>query len=240
MKAAPEDQVKLLDLQVLDKKIAGLKHELATLPAGEREKELTVAREELQTEIAVAKSSKNDLSRALKQAEAEVSKVQERAKTQRERLDGGGISPKEMEKIQEELGQLATRQGDLEDAALDAMDAVERATGHLNELENRQETLEEELKDVHAEAQSESGKIQEDLDSAKASRKALAEEIPADLVDEYEACRRSSGIGVVEVNGARSVGVQLEFSVAEISRIETAPPDEVLVSEDHNVIIVRR
>ena len=41
MKAAPEDQAKLLDLQDLDKTIAGLKHELATLPAAQKLKEIT-------------------------------------------------------------------------------------------------------------------------------------------------------------------------------------------------------
>lgn len=152
MKAAPEDQWKLLDLQDLDKKIAGLKHQLATLPAAQRAKEIEVSQDELHTDIVLAVSTKNDLARALKQTEAEIEKVQQRARTQRERLDGGDISPKEMERIQEELDQLATRQGDLEDEALDAMDAVERATEHLNKLEKQRDELEKELGEVQASA----------------------------------------------------------------------------------------
>ena len=111
MKAAPEDQEKLLDLQVLDRKIAGLKHALASIPAAARLEQIKAEQDKLRTALALATSARNDLNRALKQAEGEVSKVQERAKTQRERLDSGQLSPKEMERIQAELAQLATRQG---------------------------------------------------------------------------------------------------------------------------------
>lgn len=89
MKAAPEDQEKLLDLQVLDRKIAGLKHSLASIPAAARLAQIKAEQDELRTGLALATSARNDLNRALKQAEGEVSKVQERAKTQRERLDSG-------------------------------------------------------------------------------------------------------------------------------------------------------
>jgi hypothetical protein len=33
--------------------------------------------------------------------------------------------------------------------------------------------------------------------------------------------------------------VQVDFTLAEQSRIETAPEDEVIVSEDHGFILVR-
>lgn len=240
MKAAPEDQIKLLDLQSLDKTIAGLKHELATLPAAQKLKEITTIAAELQSKIALATSKKNDLTRAQKNAEAEVDKVQERAKTQRQRLDSGQSSPKEMERIQEELAQLAARQGNLEDAALEAMDAVEQATGQLEALKEKQAQLSEEKASAAELATHETEAIQGKLDAAQNERDALAASLPAELVSEYEACRRSSGIGVVEVQGGRTVGVQLMLSVAEVSRLEAAAPDEVVVSENHEVILVRK
>ena len=240
MKAAPEDQAKLLDLQDLDKTIAGLKHELATLPAAQKLKEITTIAAELQNEIVLATSKKNALARAQKNAEAEVDKVQERAKMQRQRLDSGQSSPKEMERIQEELTQLATRQGVLEDAALEAMDAVDQAAEQLEALKTKQAQLSEEKTSAAGLATHETEEIQAKLDAAQNERDTLAESLPPELVDEYEACRRSSGIGVAEVHAGRSIGIQLMFSVAEISRIEAAAPDEVIVSEDHEVILVRR
>ena len=47
MKAAPEDQEKLLDLQVLDRKIAGLKHSLASIPAAARLEQIKAEQDEL-------------------------------------------------------------------------------------------------------------------------------------------------------------------------------------------------
>lgn len=240
MKAAPEDQAKLLKLQEIDRSVAGIKHELATLPATARAQELQTEINDLHNQVVQAQSSKKDLLRALKQAEDEIWKVQERAKTQRERLDAGGISPKEMERIQEEISLLTQRQGELEDTALDAMDAVERSTESLNSMERNEEELESQLEDAQAQAQEESGKLKQDLQDTMKRRQDLAGELPPDLVAEYEALRKSSGIGVVEVHGVKSVGVILEFSVADVSRLESAAPDDVIVSEDHEVILVRR
>lgn len=241
MKAAPQAQAKLLDLQVLDREIAGLKHDLAKLPIAAKLREMLAESEQLRTKTVTALSAKKDLVRALKQSEAEVEKVQERAKMQRERLDSGQMSPKEMERIQAELAQLATRQNDLEDDALDAMDAVERASEQLNKLESRSQSLASEIEKAQVQAQSESGILQTQLDDKQAQRNAITDAMPAELVSEYEACRRATGgIGAVEVQGVRSVGMELEFSVAELSRLETAAPDEVLISEDHEVILVRK
>lgn len=240
MKATPEDQAKLLDLQALDKTIAGLKHELATLPAAQKVKEIEATEKQLQTEIALATSKKKDLMRAQKDAEAEVDKVQQRAKSQRQRLDSGEASPREMERIQEELAQLATRQGDLEDKALEAMDAMDDATERLQTLENKQDSMVQQKATAQEQATHEAQEITDKQQSAQSERKALADSLPPGLLAEYEECRRSSGIGAVEVQGTRSIGVQLAFSMVEISRIETAPADEVIISEDHDVILVRR
>ena len=241
MKASPEDQAKLLDLQVLDRKIAGLKHQLASIPAAARVQEIKVEADELRTEIALATSARNDVTRALKQAEAEVEKVQERAKTQRQRLDSGELSPKEMERIQEELQQLAIRQGDLEDSALDAMDGVERATEKVNELEAKQGELDTELGEKEAEVRAAAGDIQGDLDAQTGQRNAVAQTLPGDLLNEYETCKqRTGGIGAVAVQGNETVGISLELSMAELSSLGAAAPDEVYVSEEHDVILVRR
>lgn len=241
MKAAPEDQEKLLDLQVLDRKIAGLKHSLASIPAAARLEQIKAEQDELRTGLALATSARNDLNRALKQAEGEVSKVQERAKTQRERLDSGQLSPKEMERIQAELAQLATRQGELEDSALDALDALERASKKVKLVEDRRAELNVEFDEAQAEAGSAAGELQQELTGQQTQRDELAATLPADLLQEYETCKRATGgIGVVAVSGNQSVGMDLEFSMAEISRLNIAAPDDVIVSEDHEVILVRK
>ena len=219
MKAAPEAQVKLLEIQELDKKIAGLRHQLKTLPAAARLAEIAKELQGLHEKLTLASAGVKDSQRAVKGAEAEVEKVQERARTQRERLDSGTLSPKEMERIQEELGLLAARQGELEDRALEAMDAVEAATQHQSDLNESQAALQAEQAELEA---------------------SLTQGMPAELLEEYDACRRATGgLGVVEVHGVRPVGRYLEFSTAEVSRLETAAPDDVIVSEDHEVILVR-
>lgn len=240
MKAAPEAQVKLLEIQELDKKIAGLRHQLKTLPAAARLAEIAKELQGLHEKLTLASAGVKDAQRAVKGAEAEVEKVQERARTQRERLDSGTLSPKEMERIQEELGLLAARQGELEDRALEAMDAVEAATQHQSDLNESQAALQAEQAELEASMGAEASNLQGDLDRELAARADLTQGMPAELLEEYDACRRATGgLGVVEVHGVRPVGRYLEFSTAEVSRLETAASDDVIVSEDHEVILVR-
>ena len=234
MKAAPEAQVKLLEIQELDKKIAGLRHQLKTLPAAARLAEIAKELQGLHEKLTLASAGVKDSQRAVKGAEAEVEKVQERARTQRERLDSGTLSPKEMERIQEELGLLAARQGELEDRALEA------ATQHQSDLNESQAALQAEQAELEASMGAEASNLQGDLDRELAARAGLTQGMPAELLEEYDACRRATGgLGVVEVHGVRPVGRYLEFSTAEVSRLETAAPDDVIVSEDHEVILVR-
>ena len=145
-----------------------------------------------------------------------------------------------MERIQEELGLLAARQGELEDRALEAMDAVEAATQHQSDLNESQAALQAEQAELEASMGAEASNLQGDLDRELAARAGLTQGMPAELLEEYDACRRATGgLGVVEVHGVRPVGRYLEFSTAEVSRLETAAPDDVIVSEDHEVILVR-
>lgn len=108
-------------------------------------------------------------------------------------------------------------------------------------VENRRAELAVELDEAQTEAGSVAGELQQELVGQQTERDELVATIPADLLREYETCKRATGgIGVVAVSGNQSVGMDLEFSMAEISRLNVAAPDDVIVSEDHEVILVRK
>ena len=71
-------------------------------------------------------------------------------------------------------------------------------------------------------------------------RNALVAPLDADLVDLYDRVRQSTGgIGAVAVYGRRVEGMPIELSLAEAESLRQAAPDDVLQSEEYDVIYVR-
>lgn len=240
MKAPAQDQLKLLDLQELDLALARVTHQLRVLPAAQKLSELQNELEGLGREIALAKAQRNDQHKALSNAEAQVAQVQQRASTQRSRLDNSQGSPKELENIQKELDQLAVRQGELEDAALDAMSELEASEEKLQALENQRGALQTDIESQTELVDKEQGQLAEQRTNLSAQRETLAGEIDPDLIDEYESLRENTGgMGAVGLRGIRAEGTELEFSEMVKSQIRSAGPDDVIISEEHNLILVR-
>lgn len=240
MKAPAADQLRLLDLQELDTALARVNHQLRVLPSAAKVEELQGAAQGLRGELASATSAQTDAKRALDKAEDDVAKVQERAAKQRERLDAGAGGPKELEAIQHELGQLATRQSELEDVALEALEAFEASQAKVAQIEGDIAQNEADLEKYRELASAEAAELSGQREDLATQRADLAGGIDADLLEEYEAARAATGgRGVVALRGVRAEGTELEFSAAELSRIRTAAPDDVLISEEHEVILVR-
>ena len=136
MKAAPDDQRRLLDLQALDTALAQLAHRRRSLP--ELAEIETVAREisALEDERVRAQVAVDDLDRDIARFEKDIDQVRTRKTRDQARLDAGG-SVREIEGLQHELATLNRRQGELEDAELELMEQRETAQGVLDGVEQR-------------------------------------------------------------------------------------------------------
>ncbi|MDQ3358996.1 MAG: hypothetical protein M3520_09220, partial [Actinomycetota bacterium] len=107
MKADPTRQQRLLDLQAVDTRLGQLDHRLRGLPEHARLEELARAAADLDTEAVRVRTALGDVQRELAKADSDVQLVRDRAARDRQRLDSGTGTSKDLQALQHELESLA-------------------------------------------------------------------------------------------------------------------------------------
>jgi len=241
LRAEPDHQVRLLDLQEVDAELDRLNHRMRTLPEHEQVQRLDARLTELRDRLAVVETELRDLEREQRKAERDVEQVRVRAERDTRRLESGQVSsPKELESLQSEIASLARRQSELEDIVLEVMERQENAEARRAELEREVAEAEAERESADNRRSESVLRIRDELDSAAQRRARVAGEIPADLLGLYEKLReQNAGVGAAALRYGRCEGCKLELSTAELRELRTAEPDEVTRCENCRRILVR-
>jgi hypothetical protein len=239
VKADPSRQRRLLDLQALDTRLAQLDHRRRTLPEHARLEELQARVEELEAEAVRARTALSDVQREVAKAEADVQLVRDRAERDRQRLESGVGTAKDLQALQHELESLARRQATLEDEELEVMQRAEDLQAEVDRIEAQLAKVRSEVAEVTA---ARDGKVAE-LDAERAEvasgRDAIVAEVGPDLVALYDKIRATSGTGAAPLVQRRCGGCQLELNNVELGRIRAAAENEVLRCEECRRILVR-
>lgn len=240
MKAAPEAQRRLLDLQAIDTALQQLAHRRATLPQNSAVNAIIREIADLDDERIRAQVAVDDIDRDISRLERDTEQVRMRAGKDQSRLDAGSGPARELEALQHEIASLARRQSELEDTELALMEqrdeaqaSVETATAKLAEARQRRDTLEAERDEALAD-------IAKDEEWKSSARGPLAADLPADLVALYDKIREASGgIGAALLRSGRCGGCRIELSGGERARVKAQPPDEVVRCDECRRIMVR-
>ena len=238
MKASPEDQRRLLDLQAVDTALAQLAHRRKTLP--ELAEIETVAREisALQDERVRAQVAVDDLDRDISRFEKDIEQVRLRKDRDQQRLDAGG-AVREIEGLQHEMATLNRRQSELEDSELELMEQRETAEQALSEIKGRLAAAVERREAAERRRDEALADITKEEEFKISSRAPLAGDLPADLVALYDKIRLDSGLGAALVSHGRCGGCRIELYGADRARVKAAPADEVVRCEECRRIMVR-
>ena len=238
MKAAPEAQRRLLDLQAVDTALAQLAHRRRSLP--ELAEIETIAREisALADERARAQVAVDDLDRDISRFEKDIEQVRTRKDRDQSRLNAGGAL-REIEGLQHEIATLNRRQSELEDAELELMEQRETAEAALTSVQKRLTDAEERRSAAEARRDAAYAEIGKEQEFKAASRGPLAADLPADLVTLYDKIRSETGLGAALVRSGRCGGCRIELYGADLARVKAAPADEVVRCEECRRIMVR-
>jgi predicted nucleic acid-binding Zn-ribbon protein len=240
VKADPEVQLRLLDLQAHDAALARLEHRRRTLPELAVIADADTRLAALRADVVRAETEVGDLDRELRRLEDDVDQVRRRAERDQQRMLSGAVPAKELESLQHEVETLTRRQSDLEDTELEVMERREDAEARAREV--RAEV--EKVTATRSEAEQARDKAFAEIDAEAAAdteaRAALADGLPADLMVLYEKVRAASGgVGAAMLRQRRCEGCRLELMGAELRAAQAAPPDEVLRCENCRRILVR-
>ena len=238
LKASPDIQKHLLDLQALDTKLRQLGHQATSLPEiaviAQLSSEAEATRAQLRTETGAAEDTRLELGRI----EADVAVVEARIKRDSDRLDTAS-SVKDVAGLEQELAALRKRQNDLEEIELGVMETLEereqaaaKTRAALDDLEARITAKEQERDAALTGINSERG-------HAEANRATIAGKLPDDLLALYERQRDRYGFGASLLQGGVSMASGVKLNANDLDAIRTAAPDDVLICPDSQAILVR-
>jgi len=241
VKAAPDDQLRLLDLQALDSALDRLSHRRRTLSEIAEVEELEGRLTRLADDAVLLETEDSDLGREQSKIDADVDQVRSRMQRDQQRLDAGQVgSPKELENLQHEIESLHRRQSELEDVELEVMEKREVVQGRLDDVRREREQTALTLSETEQRRDTTWAEIDAEVDKTTTQRAELAATLPSELIDLYEKVRASSaGVGAAALRRAQCEGCHLQLNTTDINRIRDAHPDEVLRCEECRRILVR-
>jgi uncharacterized protein len=245
LNAAPDVQLRLLDLQEHDSALDRLAHRRRTLPELAEIEQADARLAELRDLVVTAETERADIQLVERKIEADIDQVRSRMQRDQQRLDTGSVSsPKELESLQHEVESLKRRQGELEDLELEQMELREEVEKRLTALQSEvdaltsRRTAAEERRDIAF------GEIDADAERVRGERSALEADLrsaAAPLVELYEKVRSSTGgVGAAALHRGACQGCRLALPPSDLDRIKKAEPDEVLRCEECRRILVRR
>lgn len=241
MRAAPADQLHLLDLQAIDLHLDQLAHRRRTLPELAEIEQGNAALRGLRDDVVRARTEVDDLDREIRRLENDIDQVRQRAKRDQQRMESGAItSSKELESLQHEVASLARRQGELEDAELELMETRETAEARLTAAQTRFDEAAGALGDAEKRRDAAFAEVDQTIADRTAERGPLAASIPGDLIALYEKIRAAhGGIGAAMLRSRRCEGCRLDLAGSDLSAARLAAEDEVLRCEECRRILIR-
>ncbi|KOT97444.1 C4-type zinc ribbon domain-containing protein [Streptomyces ardesiacus] len=241
MKAAPADQIRLLDVQGLDTRLQQLAHKRRSLPEHAEIESLTKDHTQVRDLLVAAQTEESDCAREQTKAEQDVDQVRQRAVRDQQRLDSGAVtSPKDLENLQREIASLAKRQGDLEDIVLEVMERRESAQERVAELTERVGAVQGKLDDATARRDAAVEELDAEAASVTKEREVVAGSVPDDLLKLYEKLReQQGGVGAAKLYQRSCQGCRQELAITELGEIRAAAPDTVVRCENCRRILVR-
>jgi predicted nucleic acid-binding Zn-ribbon protein len=238
LKASPESQALLLDLQAFDTKLAQLDHrakslpELATLAGFAKDAEV------LRLKLAEQNGGLEDISIELKRLESDVEVVETRMARDSERLQGSS-SVKDVSALEQELTALRKRLGDLEEIELTVMEKLEAQQTEVDNTRAALEALRARTVEIEGERDAALASIAAERATAAAGRAEVESKIPADLLALYERQRSRYGTGASLLRGGVSLASGVKLLENEMQAIRAAAPDDVIMCASSEAILVR-
>ena len=239
MNADPATQLRLLDLQAADTALGQLAHRRRTLPQLAALVDAQQRYTDVQNELIDAQTEADDVAAEQRRLESDVDTVRARAVRDEARLQAGGLPSRELESLQHEIATLARRQSTLEDELLDVMERAEEADVALRGSTERLDAVTAEVKQLESERDAAFVEIDATVNRREPERKAIAAELPDELLALYERARTQSGTGSAMLRQRRCEACHIELSGSELARVRNADPDEVVRCDNCRAILVR-
>ncbi|MBP2414166.1 putative nucleic acid-binding Zn-ribbon protein [Arthrobacter stackebrandtii] len=238
-KAAPGEQLRLLDIQSLDGKLRGLDVQAKALKEDPRLPDLHGGVTAAKSDQVVLDTAVGDAQRALTKAEDDVAAVVARIDRDEAKLNSGTGLSKDLMALQSEIESLGRRRSELEDTQLEAMEAFEEAVARQEAQRGLVEQMQSVLDEVLDEVRSKLAGLKMERDATLAERAELAATFDPALLAIYDRTLAKYGVGAARLFHGKSEGSGMELSAGDLVEIKKAAADTIVFCPDSGAILVR-
>ncbi|MDO5752640.1 zinc ribbon domain-containing protein [Arthrobacter sp.] len=238
-KAAPGEQLRLLEVQALDGKLRGLDVQARELKEDPRLPDLHAGVTVAKSDLVVLDTAVSDAQRALTKAEDDVAAVVTRLERDEAKLNSGTGLSKDLMALQSEIESLTKRRSDLEDTELENMEAFEEATAKQAAQRELVAKMQSVLDGVLDEVRSKLGGLKMERDATLAERAELAATFTPELLALYDRALAKYGVGAARLFHGKSEGSGMQLSAGDLVDIKKASADTIVYCPDSGAILVR-
>lgn len=238
-KAAPAEQLKLLELQGLDAKLKSLSNRRRSLETDPRIEDLQSALSIATGELATAKMAVHDAEAELKRAEADVEQVAGRIERDEAKLNSGTGLSKDLVALQKDIVSLNKRRSDLEDVELEVMERLDSLREQLAAQQKIVDDIQGSFGAIRAELDEQLAEISAEETVVRGRRAEFAAGLDSGMLAVYEKTLARRGVGAARLFHGTSEGSGMQLSPGDLAEIKAAAEDDIVFCPDSGCILVR-
>lgn len=239
MKVPPALQRELLAIADLDQRMARVKHRHRTLPEHDQLNKLNTRRGEIGEEMIASQTRLGDAQMEADRIEADLEPARARLARNEKAIEAGHLDVKALRVMIEESDHLRGRIAKLEDAELEAMQAIEDLEAEYQGAAARRGEVEGQMRALIVSRNKKIEELTAELSGLAEERGAVSARVPAELMAIYQRVAERQGTGAAELRGNRCSGCTLELDSTEMKRIRAAAADEVIRCSECGRLLVR-
>ena len=231
----------LLEIQQLDTETEQFQHRLATLSQRQDLRAARAEQRELQRQIDTVALQRIEVLTRQKRLEDEAAIIQAKADLDDNRLYSGEITGiRDLQALQEEIAGLRSRQGALEEHAIEALLEAEELSEQADSLESQRTAGDDRVTVLEAELASAEAAIDERLAALNEARTQAAARLEAAALAKYESLRETFGPSTaVSFDPSSGCRCPHHMPAVEVSRIKRCAEGEVLDCAECGRLVLR-
>ncbi|KNH18835.1 DNA-binding protein [Arthrobacter sp. ZBG10] len=238
-KAAPAEQLKLLELQGFDAKLTSLANRRRTLETDPRIKDLEAALAVANGTLGSAKVAVHDAEAELKRAEADVEQVAGRIQRDEAKLNSGTGLSKDLVALQKDIVSLNKRRSDLEDVELEVLERLDTLRATQAGQQVIVDVIQGSFGGIRAELDAALAEVAAEATEVKAKRDDFAALLEPALLAVYEKTLAKRGVGAARLFHGTSEASGMKLSPGDLAEIKAAAADDIVFCPDSGAILVR-
>lgn len=238
-KAAPAEQLKLLELQALDAKLTSLANRRRVLESDPRITDLQAALSVANGQLGAAKVAVHDAEAELKKAEADVEQVASRIERDEAKLNSGTGLSKDLVALQKDIVSLNKRRSDLEDVELEVLERLDTLRATQAQQQEIVDGIQGSFAGIRAELDEALAEVEAEATVVRGQRAEFAGGLDAGMLAIYEKTLAKRGVGAARLFHGKSEGSGMQLSPGDLAEIKAAAEDDIVFCPDSGCILVR-